>query len=122
MDGLLGKEPQSTFDDYETGWLYGTEDQGKVDPQTFETSIKKGDTVRVPKGTELLYDEGTCGRTFNVQLHAVYPMIPAHLDHTRYRNGMNHREIFVRPRPPVVLWAGSGGYWKHAYAHSVTKV
>lgn len=122
MDGLLGKEPQSDYEDYETGWLHGMEDKGKVDPALFKTDIKRGDTVLVPKDTELLYDEGIVKRATKVKLHDVYSMVPAHMDHTRYRNGLRHQDFFVKPKPPTILWAGSGGYWKHAYAHQVTKV
>lgn len=122
IDGLLGKEPQSTYEEYETGWLHGVEDQGKVDPSTFETSLKRGDTIRVPKGLELLYNEGTTGRSFSVKLHDVYRMVPAHLDHTHYRESNPSQGFFVKPSPPIVLWAGSGGYWRHAYANQVTKV
>lgn len=114
MDGLLGKDPQSEYGEYETGWLHGVEDQGKVDPAIFEKpSFKRGDMVSIPKGTELLYDGGTVQRMTKVKLHDVYPMIPAHF---------GTRREFVKPQPPTILWAGSGGYWKRAHAHLVTKV
>jgi len=114
MDGLLGNDPKSDYDSYESGWLHGAEDKGIVDPNIFkEPDFKKGDIVAIPKGIELLYNGGVTRRMIKVKLHGVYPMIPAHFD---------YRHVFCRPKPPTILWAGSGGYWNNAYAHQVTKV
>ena len=72
--------------------------------------IKRGDTVTITKGVMVKhtgqgYPTKPAGRTFKVKVHHLL-------------NGSNlmvtgRHEHEERPAsPPVVRWAGSGGYWR----------
>jgi hypothetical protein len=120
MDGLCGKDPVSNHEEYEAGWLVGAEDrEAGVEPGLYETcDLKRGDIVEVPKGTKLLINmspkkSSVVGRTCKVVLHDVYQTQVAHVV---YASG----EV-RRPKPPTVVWAGAGGYWKHACAWDVKR-
>lgn len=127
MDGLRGVDPKSRYEEYEAGWLAGAEDrEAGVSPEVYEAPMfKRGDEVVIPKGTMLtcnMHPQGSTGdvvkRDTKITLHDYYPVQPAYIN---YGGGGRHGYIVMRPNPPEVVWAGAGGYWKHAPAKGVRK-
>lgn len=122
LDGIHDRDPNPRLtgvDEYDTGYLHGLED--KDNPEKLKvlepSKLKKGVTVRVPKGTQIhSMKDGhrEVKRATTVVLHDVSPPTPSYYD--------SYRGEFSPPKPPEVLWAGSGGYWCRASAQDVEEV
>ena len=118
MDGLRGLDPDPNFvnwTEYETGWLHGSQDHDEGKPVVDvldDPPFKKGDRVRVPKGT-LVWStnpktsgKNPTGKSYSVTLHGCYSGLPARID-----PGTGD---FVPPRAGEAVWVGTGGYWVYS--------
>lgn len=125
MDGITGADPDPKLEksnEYSDAWLIGVADrEAGIEPSKYmdtldrsELPVKRGDTVTIPKGTKIktiYHGERLAGRTYKVELHNVYPAIPAHFEY-------GSREL-RRPVPAKVIWPGTGGYWSEANLEDV---
>lgn len=78
--------------------------------------LKRGDKVRIPKGTMVLSRKtgksAPAGRGYIVVVHSI----------SCGRNEHIYRGEVVPAVNPAVVWPGSGGYWCEADVNDVVKV
>ena len=127
MDGLYNREINPELSnrpgsEYDEGYLVGSSDReamqaaGTNPPKLlgfYEESdlpIKKGQEVIIKKGTVVKVigrEPKPAGRTYKIKVNHVGCGNTFYIGH-------NFNKEYIRPTPPVVVWAGPGGLWASA--------
>lgn len=74
--------------------------------------VKRGDTVTIPKGTQIRSTGRktyAAGRTYKVKVHDVCPGVPTY----------DHQGETVPAQAPKIIWVGAGNYWCEADLNNI---